>query len=175
MADREMAEPQLAIVVAVARNGVIGAGNRLLWRLKSDLRHFRDLTWGKPLIMGRKTFDSIGRPLPGRRTIVLTRDPAFAVDGVERAGSFDEALAIGRRLAGEMGTDTIIVAGGGEIYALALPLADRLHVTRVDAAPDGDAFFPDIDPARFRRVRADPHPAGPDDEHAFVVEEYARH
>lgn len=170
-----MAKPQLAVVVAVARNGVIGADNRLLWRLKTDLRHFRDITWGKPLIMGRKTFQSIGRPLPGRRTIVMTRDPEFAVEGVDKAGSFDEALAIGRRLAGEMGAADVIVAGGGEIYALALAVADRLHVTRVDAAPQGDAFFPDIDPARFRRVSARAYPAGPDDEHAFVVEEYARH
>jgi dihydrofolate reductase len=169
-----MAEPDIVIVVAVARNGVIGADNRLLWRLKTDLRHFRDVTWGKPLIMGRKTFESIGRPLPGRRTIVLTRDPGFAVEGVERAGSLDEALAIGRRVAGEMGADSIVVAGGGEVYAQALALADRLHVTRVDTAPDGDAVFPPVDPARFRRLTARAHPAGPDDEHAFVVEEYAR-
>jgi dihydrofolate reductase len=169
-----MAEPELAIIVAVARNGVIGAGNRLLWRLKADLRHFRDVTWGKPLVMGRKTFESIGRPLPGRRTIVMTRDTGFSVEGVERAGSLGEALAIGRRLAGEMGAGSVVVAGGGEIYAQALPLADRLHVTRVDAAPDGDAFFPEVDASHFRRVSAQAHPSGPDDEYAFVVEEYAR-
>jgi hypothetical protein len=107
----------LAIVAAIADNGVIGRDNRLIWRLRSDLRRFRDLTWGKPMIMGRKTYDSIGKPLPGRRTVVLTRDRSFAAPGVEVAHGWDQALARADALASEMGTDEISVIGGAEIYA----------------------------------------------------------
>jgi dihydrofolate reductase len=158
----------LILVVAVARNGVIGRDNRLLWRLKSDLRRFRDLTWGKPMIMGRKTFESIGKPLPGRETIVLTRDPAFQAQGVHLAGSWEEAVAIGRSLAERMGADGVAVAGGAEIYALALPEVSRIHLTEVHAAPEGDAIFPEFDRSAFRETARRDHPAGPDDEHAFT-------
>ena len=118
---KEPMDPSLILVVAAANNGVIGGDNRLLWRLKTDLRRFRDLTWGKPMIMGRKTFESIGKPLPGRETIVLTRDRAFALEGIRVAHSWDEAVAQATESAARMGATEIAVVGGAEIYRLALP------------------------------------------------------
>ncbi len=166
--------PRLAIVVAVAENGVIGDDNRLIWRLKSDMKHFRALTMGRPMIMGRKTFESIGKPLPGRETIVMTRDPAFAAPGVRVARDFASALAEGARCAAAMGSDRVIIAGGAEIYRLALPVADEIHVTEVVASPAGDAHFPAVDPAAFRETAREHHPAGPDDDHAFSFVTYLR-
>jgi dihydrofolate reductase len=164
----------LAIVVAVAENGVIGRGNEMPWRLRTDLRRFRALTMGRPILMGRKTFVSIGKPLPGRRTIVLTRDRSFAAAGIEVAHTLEEALAVGDRIADEMGSDSLMCVGGAEIYALLLPGAQRLHVTRVKAWPEGDAFFPPIDAAAFREMSRVPHPAGPEDDHAFEFVDYVR-
>ncbi len=158
----------LTIVAAIADNGVIGDDNRLIWRLKSDLRRFKEITIGKPMIMGRKTFESIGRPLPGRRTIVMTRDPGFAADGIDVARSFDAACARADAIARETGASEIIVAGGTQIYAQALPVAQTLRLTRVHATPDGDAHFPDFDSTQFRIMREIGHPAGPDDEFAFT-------
>lgn len=158
----------IVIVAAVARNGVIGRENQLAWRLRSDLRRFRALTMGKPLIMGRKTFESIGRPLPGRETVVLTRDRGFAHPGVQAAPSFDTATAIADTIAARMGASEIVVAGGAEVYALALPYASKLFLTRVEAEPEGDAVFPGFSRDAFREVRHEAHPAGPDDEHAFA-------
>jgi len=135
----------LTIVAAVAENGVIGRDNKLIWRLRSDLRRFRDLTWGKPMIMGRKTFDSIGKALSGRRTVVVTRDRGFAADGVDAAHGWPEALARAEELADELGAAEIAVVGGAEIYRQALPQARRLHLTLVHASPEGDAVFPDFD------------------------------
>ncbi len=164
----------LVIVVAVAENGVIGHGNRLLWHIRSDLRRFRDLTWGKPMIMGRKTFESIGKPLPGRESVVLTRDPAFAAEGVHVARTWEEAVATAGRLAGAMGADAVAVVGGAEIYALALPHAERIHLTEVHASPEGDTRFPPFDRAAFRERGRKRHPAGPADEHAFTTVELDR-
>lgn len=158
----------LIIVVAVAQNGVIGRDNRLLWRLKTDLRRFRDLTWGKPMIMGRKTFQSIGKPLPGRETIVLTRDPGFSAEGIHVARSWDEAVALGSSLAKDLGADAVAVVGGAEIYALALPHAQKIYLTEVATAPEGDAVFPDYDRSRFREVSRSAHPSSADDEHPFT-------
>src|SRR3712207_1658625 len=138
-------EYPLAIVAAVAENGVIGRDNKLIWRLRTDLRRFRDLTWGKPMIMGRKTFDSIGKALPGRRTVMLTRDRGFSAEGVDVAHGWDEAVRRAGALADEMGAAEISVVGGAEIYALALPAARRLHLTLVHASPEGDAVFPSFD------------------------------
>lgn len=157
----------VVVVAAVADNRVIGRDNQLIWRLKSDLRRFKAITLGRPLVMGRKTYDSIGRPLPGRRTIVMTRDPSFAVEGVDVARSFDAALRLADAAAGAMGADEIVVAGGAEIYALAIPVAQRLRLTQVHASPDGDAFFPALDDDAFTVVRREDHPRGPDDEHPF--------
>jgi dihydrofolate reductase len=164
----------LAVIVAVAENGVIGRDNRLLWRLKADLRRFRELTWGKPMIMGRRTFDSIGKPLPGRETIVLTRDPDFSAPGVHRATEWSEARLIAERLAEQASAPWIPVVGGAEIYALALPEADLIYLTEVHARPEGDVVFPLLDRAEFREVRATHHLAGPDDDHAFTFRDFER-
>jgi dihydrofolate reductase len=156
------------LVVAMADNGVIGRNNQLLWRLKTDLGRFRRLTMGKPMIMGRKTFQSIGKPLPGRETIVLTRDGDFSAEGVHVAHTWEEAVARGEDLATRIGADAIAVAGGAEIYALALPHVRTLFLTEVHTAPDGDAVFPSFDRSQFREVKREDHSKGPDDEHPFT-------
>lgn len=160
--------PTLILVVAAADNGVIGRDNHLLWRLKTDLRRFRDLTWGKPMIMGRKTFQSIGKPLPGRETIVLTRDPAFEAAGTHAARTWDDAVAQANALAQSMSANEIAIVGGAEIYALALPHVQKIFLTKVHAAPDGDAVFPALDPSVFKEIGRQDHPKGPDDEHPFT-------
>ena len=164
----------LAIVVALADNGVIGRDNKLIWRLKTDLRRFRDLTIGKPMIIGRKTHEAIGRPLPGRQTIVLTRDGTFSAPGVHVAQGWNEARSLADRLAGEIGASEITVGGGAEIYRLALPEAQRLYLTLVHTDAQGDAVFPPFDRSAFREVRREPHPKGPDDEHAFTFVDLER-
>ncbi|WP_293867265.1 dihydrofolate reductase [uncultured Alsobacter sp.] len=164
----------VSIVVAAADNDVIGRDNRLIWRLRTDLRHFRELTIGRPLVMGRKTFLSIGAPLPGRESIVVTRDPGFAPDGVRVAGSVDEALALAQEVGARMGADSVAIGGGGEIYAQTMAIADRIHLTRVHVAPEGETVFPRIDPAAFREVRREAHPAGPSDDHPFTFIDYER-
>ena len=166
--DERMMSHPLAIVVALAENGVIGRDNRLIWRLKTDLRRFRDLTVGKPMIIGRRTHESIGRPLPGRETVVLTRDKGFSAEGLHVAHAWDEALARAERLAERMGAPEIVVGGGAEIFRLALPEAQRLFLTLVHAEPEGEIVFPPFDRGAFREVRREPRPKGPDDEHAFT-------
>ena len=141
----------ITLVAAVARNGTIGAAGGLPWHLPADLKRFKALTMGHPMIMGRKTYDSIGRALPGRRTIVVTRDLAWTAPGVETVASVPAALAAA-------GDDDIMVVGGGEIYAQTIDLADRLEITHVDVDVVGDTQFPDINPARWRetdRIAAD--------------------
>jgi len=164
----------IVILAAVAENGVIGRGNALPWRLKSDMQHFRTVTTGKPVVMGRKTYLSIGKPLKGRTTIVVSRDPAFAAAGVLVAPNFDAALAAARGDALRRGCDEIIVAGGAAIYVQALPLAARLLITEVHERVDGDAYFPAIDPKIWREVaRSERQPAA-DDEVAFAFVSYGR-
>src|SRR5437764_6908084 len=135
----------IIIVAAVAENGVIGRGNALPWRLKSDMMQFRELTMGKPVVLGRKTYQSIGKPLSGRATIVITRDKAFAAPGIVVAPNLDAALATARGDALRRDTDAIIIAGGADIYAQALPLATRLRMTEMHKPVDGDTRFPAID------------------------------
>ncbi|AWN41895.1 dihydrofolate reductase [Methylobacterium durans] len=154
--------PRITLVVAVARNGVIGRDNDMAWRLRSDLRRFKALTLGKPILMGRKTFQSLGRPLPGRANLVLTRDPAYAAEGATVVRDWTAALAA----AGA--APELMVVGGGEIYAIALPHADRIHLTEVDAAPAGDTLFPAFDRSAFRETLREAHAAGEHDEHAFT-------
>jgi dihydrofolate reductase len=156
------------LVAAVARNGAIGAGNAIPWRLSSDLSRFKTLTMGKPLIMGRKTFQAIGAPLPGRETIVVTRDRAWKHAGVSVAHDIEAALAVAR------GASEIIVAGGGEIYAQTIGIADRLHITEVDLAPPSDARFPPIDAAQWREVKREKGVRGPRDAADFVFVDYER-
>ena len=164
----------LHLVAAIADNGVIGEGNRLIWRLKSDLKRFRAITWGKPMIMGRKTFESIGKPLPGRETIVLTRDPAFAVEGVTAASNLEDALARGREIGRRIGATAVVVAGGADVYAQFLPLCDELRLTLVHANPKGDAHFPAFERSAFVETSRETHPAGPDDEHSFTFVDLKR-
>ena len=164
----------LLIVAAVARNGVIGAEGRLPWRLSSDLRRFKALTMGKPLVMGRKTFQSIGRPLPGRETIVLTRDAGFKAKAsaspmISRRRSL---LAAGRAAAIE--AEAIVIAGGGELYAETIDRADRLAITEVALEPEGDVRFPPIDPKAWREIAREAGERGPRDEADFAFVEYLR-
>jgi dihydrofolate reductase len=160
--------PIVSLIAAVAHNGAIGAGDAIPWRLSSDLKRFKTLTIGKPLIMGRKTFQSIGAPLPGRGTIVVTRDRAWSHAGIEVVHDIDEALAAAR------GASEIIVAGGGEIYAQTIGIADRLHITEVDLAPSCDARFPPIVASQWREVKREKGVRGPRDEADFVFVDYER-
>lgn len=158
-------KPVVSIIVAAAENGVIGRDNDMPWRLSTDLKRFKALTLGKPVIMGRRTWESIGRPLPGRPNIVVTRDANFQAEGVHIVGSLEEGIALGRKLAEELGAGEVCIIGGGKIYAQALPLADRVHLTRVLAAIDGDTHFPEIKPDAWRLVSSEDVPAGDKDSH----------
>ncbi len=169
-----MSAPTLGLIAAVARNGVIGSGGALPWRLSSDLKHFKAATMGKALVMGRKTFQSIGGPLSGRTIVVVTRDRAFTAEGVSVARDVDEALTLAEAAARAAGADEIVVAGGGEIYAQTIGRASRLHLTEVDLAPSGDARFPPIDPAVWREVSRQKGERGPRDEADFAFVEYRR-
>lgn len=164
----------LSIIVAVAENGVIGRDNHLPWRLGTDLARFRRLTWGKPMIMGRRNWDSIGRPLPGRETVVLTRQLGFAPAGAHVAHGWEGAKAKAAALAREMGTDEVAVVGGAEVYRLALPEAARIHLTRVHTSPAGDVLFPDLDVRRWTETFRQSHPAGNRDDHAFTFVDLVR-
>ncbi len=160
--------PELVVIAAVAHGGGIGIDNRLPWRLRKDLMRFKATTMGSPIVMGRKTWDSLGRPLPGRRSIVITREPQRALHGAETAGSLDEALELAS------GAASAFVIGGEQIYRLALPIADRLLLTEVDAQVEADAFFPDWDRAAFREIAREHHMADADNDHAFDFVEYQR-
>lgn len=138
--------PRLCLIVAVARNGVIGRGGTLPWRLASDLQRFRALTMGHHIIMGRRTFESIGRPLPGRKSIVVSRNAQFSAPGCQSASSLDQALALAR------GDDEVFVIGGAELYREALQRAQRLYVTEVAAEVPGDTYFPPFERDQWREV-----------------------
>lgn len=146
---------QLAMIAAVGENGVIGADGEIPWRLPTDFAHFKRATLGKPLIMGRRTYESIGRPLPGRTNIVVTRQSAYRPDGVLVVHGLAEAIDRALEIAVADGVDEIMIGGGGEIYREAMPLAERLYVTHVAVSPSGDARFPLID-ARQWEVEAEP-------------------
>jgi dihydrofolate reductase len=159
----------LAIVVARARNGVIGHAGGLPWRLKSDMALFKATTLGKPVIMGRKTWDSLQKqPLPGRLNIVLSRNAAFEPSGAVVCDDLAEALAIAREQAAEDGASEVCVIGGEALFEAALPKARRLYLTEVDADVEGDARFPAFDEGIWREVRREAHAAGPQDDHPFV-------
>lgn len=155
--------------MAVAENGVIGCDGRLPWRVPSDLKTFRRLTMGKPVIMGRKTFQSIGKPLPGRDNIVVTRDAAFVAEGVEVASDLEKALALARGHAAARAVDEVMVIGGAEIYAAAEPHAGRIYLTRIAANPEGDVHFVLADPSQWREVSRTPIEPDPRDEAAATL------
>lgn len=138
----------VTVVAAVARNGVIGREGDLPWHLPEDMRRFKELTMGGTLVMGRRTYESIGRPLPGRRTVVVTRQADWSAEGVETAGSLEEAIE-------KAGDGQVFVVGGAEVYRRALDVADAMVLTEVDAEPEGDVYFPDI-PANWRMTRREP-------------------
>lgn len=169
-----MSEVAVAIIAAVARNGVIGADGAMPWRLSTDLRRFKALTLGHPVVMGRRTFDAIGRPLPGRANIIVSRRVDFAPAGAAVVPSLEAALAAGRRAAEAAGVDTVFVIGGGEIYRAALPVAGRLLITHVETEPDGDTRFPAIDPAEWAVVAEESVPAGATDSAATRFVNYER-
>ena len=155
--------------VARARNGVIGKAGKLPWRLKSDLALFKQVTMFKPVIMGRKTWDSLPfKPLPGRLNVVLSKDGSFEPNGAVVCESFGEALEIAREQAAEDGAEEVCVIGGAALYALALPRAHRIYLTEVDAEPEGDVTMPAFDESAWKEVRREAHPAGEGDDHPFV-------
>jgi len=166
--------PDIVFVVAVAENGVIGQGNAIPWRLKSDMQRFKAVTMGKPVVMGRKTFESLRKPLPGRTNIVMTRDANYQATGAAVTTTLEAArsIAIGdalRRLATE-----IVVIGGAEVYAQWMAAADRLDVTEVHARPEGDTSFPAISPGDWEEVSRVRHAAGPEDSADFSYVTYCR-
>jgi dihydrofolate reductase len=166
--------PALVLVAAVAENGVIGHDGGLPWRLKSDLRNFRALTTGKPVVMGRKTYLSIGKPLPGRTNIVVSRNRDFAAPGVMVAPGIAAALTAARGDALRRGADAVALIGGADLYAQTIGYADRLVITRVHLRPAGDTMFPVIDPNLWREVARNEHDRGPDDAAGFTVLVYER-
>lgn len=166
-----MPVPAISIVVAVSENGIIGRDGDMPWRLSTDLKRFKALTLGKPVVMGRKTLQSIGKPLPGRPNIVITRDAGFQFPGVDVVHDLDAALTQAATLAAETDASEIAVIGGGEIYRQALDRADILYVTHVDCVVGGDTRFPAIDPALWEKGDEDVVPAGERDSYAtrFVI------
>jgi len=168
-----MSDTPVALVVAVADNGVIGAGGGLPWHISSDLKTFRRLTMNKPLIMGRRTFQSLKKPLDGRDNIVVTGNKSIRPPGALVAANFETALALARRCAEArgIGAAEIMVIGGTQIFEAALPMANRIYKTEVHGRPEGDVFFPALEPADWQEVARTPLPKGPRDEFAttFVV------
>jgi dihydrofolate reductase len=164
----------LVLVAAVAENGVIGRAGGMPWRLRTDLARFRDLTTGHPVVMGRRTYLSFGKPLKGRTTIVISRNPDFAAAGIVVAPSLDRALEVAEGDALRRGAAAIVVAGGPGIYSATIDVAARLEITRVHARPEGDAVFPQIDAAQWREIARRDYPAGPDDDAPFTTLTFER-
>ena len=152
----------LSIIVAVADNGVIGNSNQLPWRLPDDLKRFKALSLGKPIVMGRKTYDSIGRPLPGRLNVVISRQPGLEIPGCSVVTSIDEAIAAARP------APEIVIVGGADIYRQVLPRVQVIHLTRVHANVDGDVLFPELKEREWREVAKEYHPADERHAHAFT-------
>ena len=164
----------ISLIWAMAENGVIGRGNSLPWRLPKDMQFFMTATMGKPVIMGRKTFESMKAPLPGRTNIVMTRAPEYDREGIRVVANFAEALKVARAQCEVDGTDEIMVAGGAEIYRLALAVATRLYVTTVHARVEGDTHFPEIDWSLFEEARAESFPPDERHSHPFTISVFNR-
>jgi len=166
-AKRAAEPPVIALVVAMAENGAIGRRGELPWRLSSDMRYFRKITMGKPVIMGRRTFKSLPRVLDGRLNVVLTRDQGFVALDAVMGHSLEEGLAAARSAAERTGADEIMVIGGEEVFREVLPQARRIYLTEVHASPEADTWFPPLDKREWREVSRERHEPGPRDEHAF--------
>ena len=158
----------ISMIVAVAENGVIGSGNQMPWHISEDLKRFKAITTGHPVVMGRKTFESLGRPLPNRTNVVITRDPAYVAEGAVVVGSLEAAIAMFPV------AEEVFIIGGGEIYRQAMPLADRLYITRIGEAFEGDTLFPDIDETLWRITGREPHAHGEKFPHPFTFIDYQR-
>jgi dihydrofolate reductase len=169
MGDAGMTDIKIALVVAAARNGVIGIHNSLPWNLPSDLKRFKELTTGHPVIMGRNTYEAIGKPLADRDNIVLTRGEIMDDPSVHTVNSIEEAVALAKRFAVNRGVDEVMVVGGGQIYEQTLPLADRIYFTRVEMDAQGDTLFPDLSPGRWREISREEIKAGPEDNADFTI------
>lgn len=169
-----MSDPVISMIAAVARNGVIGRDNDLPWRMSTDLKRFKAMTMGKPLVLGRKNFQSLPRPLPGRPHVVVTRDRAYHPDGVQVVHSFDDAIEAAKALASQAGVDEICIVGGGEIYRQGMAVADILHITHVEADVEGDVHFPPIDPDVWTSEEAGRMEAGEKDQYAARFVTYTR-
>ena len=167
---------RVAVIFAVAENGVIGRDNALPWKLSADMQYFKRITMGKPIVMGRKTYESIGKPLPGRTNIVISRNAAYAAEGVEVVRSLDAALALGREIAARDGVDEVMVMGGAEIYAATIPIADQLYITEVHGSVEGDTVLGAIEWRYWREISRDYHAAQPSDsfDYSFVCFERVR-
>ncbi|ENC6435368.1 type 3 dihydrofolate reductase [Aeromonas veronii] len=162
---------KISMIAAMAHDRVIGKDNQMPWHLPADLAHFKRVTLGKPVLMGRKTFESIGRPLPGRRNLVISRNPDYQAEGIEVVGSVEAALAL---LAGSS-VEELMVIGGGHLYAEMLPSADCLYLTRIDLAVEGDTRFPAFDDGQWQRVDCESHPADEKNPHPYSFEIWQRH
>lgn len=149
----------LCLIAAMAENRVIGRDNQLPWHLPADLRHFKALTLNKPIIMGRKTWDSLGRPLPGRLNLVVSRQPELQLEGAEVFPSLEDAIARAEQWANGQGVDELMLIGGAQLYQQGLAVADRLYLTRVMTEVEGDAWFPEFDESQWQRVSQEAHPA----------------
>lgn len=166
--------PRISLIAAVARNGVIGADQSIPWRIPSDFAWFKRTTMGKPMVMGRKQFETFRKPLPGRPHIVVTRQADYAAEGVTVRHSLADGLAAAAEMAGASGVDEVMVIGGGDIYAQAMDLADRLYITHVALEPAGDVVFPPIDPAIWAVVEEPNVEPAPDDPAAYRIRIYER-
>jgi dihydrofolate reductase len=164
-----MTPPFLSSIVARAENGVIGRDGDLPWRLRSDLKHFKAVTLGKPCLMGRKTWESLPFPLPGRPNLVLTRQADYAANGAEVFADLNEMIGRGAELAGAGGVDEIMLIGGAQLYSTLLPRTNRIYETVVHATVEGDAHFPSLDPADWAVIQETAHKAGKGDDHDFTV------
>lgn len=165
---------RIAMIVGVAENGVIGSDQTIPWRIPSDMQFFKRTTMGKPVVMGRKQYETVGRPLPGRTNIVVTRQAGYQPEGVLVFQSIDAALAKAREIATADGVDEIMIIGGGELYAQLMPQADRLYVSHINLAPGGDVRFPVIDPAIWAIVDLPEVEPSPKDDAAYRVKVYER-
>jgi dihydrofolate reductase len=160
----------ISLVVAAAKNNTIGKDNQMPWHLPNDMKHFKNITWGMPVVMGRKTFESLGKPLAGRKNIVITRQPRWKAEGTIAVKSLDDALFVAK----ETDAKEVMVIGGGEIYRMAFEKAKRIYLTRVEAEPEGDTFFPELDPKVWHLVSQKDHDADEKNKYAYSFQVWER-